>query len=579
MSDNIISKDPITEKLLYGRLHAVKTAPYYRKGLFAISINEVPGLGTFATDEHWRLYYDPQKVEEWTVSELGAVWLHELEHLMRNHAERFKDTGEPYSRAELWNIAADAGINADLKDMGATLPSPEVRYYSTTEHYPGWKRGDTTESLYSIARDYTYPQQDEPENNDSEGSSQEDSDQDSDENKDENQDQQGENGEGSEQDSNSSSSSDANESPNEDSDQSGDSDSGDSETDSDSSSSSGGEESGDNPSDEGSNGDSSGSGSPSEDENEQDSQENGGGSPSDASDKPENAFGSSDSASGGESDGEGAESPVRANPESFCGSGADGAHRDYNKGEDPSDGSLNNHQSKTLREEVAKDIIEYEKGNPGSVPGNLKREAEIILAPQANWKREIARDLRMFASFWAGQDSSTYSRPSRRSQKGIIFPGKVAVKPPEIAVVLDTSGSMSKKDLGFVLGECNAILKRIKSLSPVPKLNVINCDVGSADVREVNNVNQIDLIGGGGTDMRVGIKVAAELRKTPDLIITATDGYTPFPREPVYPALRAKYIVLIVTNELVTDAVKTKYERMVPDFMKIVYVSTKVRAL
>lgn len=75
--------------------------------------------------------------------------------------------------------------------------------------------------------------------------------------------------------------------------------------------------------------------------------------------------------------------------------------------------------------------------------------------------------------------------------------------------------------------------------------------------------------------MRVGIKAAAEQRDTPDLIITATDGFTPFPREPVYPALKTKYIVLIVTKELVTDKLRKRFESMIPSFMKTIYVSTK----
>ena len=215
---------------------------------------------------------------------------------------------------------------------------------------------------------------------------------------------------------------------------------------------------------------------------------------------PSNASGASnsDSSTTGElGDDDTPESPSVSNPEPFCGSGADGMPREYDKGEDPEDGSLNNYQADKLRKEVAHDILEQEKTSPGSVPGGLLREAGIILSPQVNWKREISRDLRMFAAYWAGQDVSTYNRASRRSQKGIIFPGKVAVKPPEVSVVLDTSGSMGKKDLGFVLGQVDAMMKRIKSMSPLPTIKIINCDVATTEITEVSNVKQIELVGGG----------------------------------------------------------------------------------
>lgn len=586
-----LSQNPIVEKLLYGRLYAVKVAPYYRRGLFAMSIHQEPGLGTFATDEHWRMYYDPAKVEEWTIPELGAVWLHELEHLVRKHGERFRDTSDSLTNAQLWNVAADAGINTDIKEMGVLLPNPEARYYSTQQHYPGWERGQTTESLYEIAKHYEKGNDDEdqgqgkPDNSTQDKGEQESQPQDSQDSqsgKDENNDSSSDDSQSSED---SSDSQDDSQDPQEGESDSGTGEQGKEDPDEGDSSSQG--SSSEDTDDEEADSDdqsssSSGNSSNSEAEDQEDSSSsdssNSDGDSGDSGKDPSNASGASNSdssATGELGDDDTPESPSVSNPEPFCGSGADGMPREYDKGEDPEDGSLNNYQADKLRKEVAHDILEQEKTSPGSVPGGLLREAGIILSPQVNWKREISRDLRMFAAYWAGQDVSTYNRASRRSQKGIIFPGKVAVKPPEVSVVLDTSGSMGKKDLGFVLGQVDAMMKRIKSMSPLPTIKIINCDVATTEITEVSNVKQIELVGGGGTDMRVGIKAAAEQRDTPDLIITATDGFTPFPREPVYPALKTKYIVLIVTKELVTDKLRKRFESMIPSFMKTIYVSTK----
>jgi predicted metal-dependent peptidase len=40
------------------------------------------------------------------------------------------------------------------------------------------------------------------------------------------------------------------------------------------------------------------------------------------------------------------------------------------------------------------------------------------------------------------------------------------------------------------------------------------------------------LLGGGGTDMTVGIQTAMDLRPSPSVLVVLTDGYTPWPAEP-----------------------------------------------
>jgi len=55
--------------------------------------------------------------------------------------------------------------------------------------------------------------------------------------------------------------------------------------------------------------------------------------------------------------------------------------------------------------------------------------------------------------------------------------------------------------------------------------------VGSA--QRVFRPEQVQLVGGGGTDMGAMIQEAMELPRPPDVILVATDGYTPWPEHPV----------------------------------------------
>lgn len=76
-------------------------------------------------------------------------------------------------------------------------------------------------------------------------------------------------------------------------------------------------------------------------------------------------------------------------------------------------------------------------------------------------------------------------------------------------------------------------------------LTVLCCDAAASERQSVRNVQQVKLLGGGGTDMRVGIEEAAALRPKMDLIVTFTDGYTPWPEEPPLTNPSATYVAVL----------------------------------
>lgn len=106
------------------RLVAAELAPYFMHALFAAAPVAAPGLGTFAVDRHWRLYLDPQVLTGpggWDSRTAGAVLIHEVGHLLRDHAGRADALPAPYNHLA-WNLAGDAEINDDLLAVGMPLP-------------------------------------------------------------------------------------------------------------------------------------------------------------------------------------------------------------------------------------------------------------------------------------------------------------------------------------------------------------------------------------------------------------------------------------------------------------------------
>jgi predicted metal-dependent peptidase len=114
---------------------------------------------------------------------------------------------------------------------------------------------------------------------------------------------------------------------------------------------------------------------------------------------------------------------------------------------------------------------------------------------------------------------------------------------PTVAVVVDTSGSMRNEDVHAALSEVSAIARRVGVRGA--QLRLLAVDAAVHSVVPVTDPRRLELRGGGGTDMRIGISAAESLQPRPDAIVVLTDGQTPWPDRPG----RSRLIVGIVGEE------------------------------
>jgi predicted metal-dependent peptidase len=206
-----------------------------------------------------------------------------------------------------------------------------------------------------------------------------------------------------------------------------------------------------------------------------------------------------------------------------CGSGADGMPR---PGQEP--GGLPDWQADLIRHQVALDVVAHGK-LPGTVPAGLLRWAKEVMSPQVNWRVLLAAELRRAVAEVAGAVDYSYRRPSRRSAvMGQVVLPALRRPVPEVAVVCDTSGSMTADLLALVLAEVEGLLR---TLGLARQVRILACDTAVGPAQRVSSARQVQLIGGGGTDMRAGIAAAAALRPRPAVTVVLTDGYTPWPAE------------------------------------------------
>jgi len=216
-----------------------------------------------------------------------------------------------------------------------------------------------------------------------------------------------------------------------------------------------------------------------------------------------------------------------------CGSGADGRNRQWDQGDGgdaEAEGGLSPYSSDLLRAQVASDVRQHEK-EAGKVPAGLLRWAESVLTAKVDWRKVLAAEIRRGVAGITGAVDYTYRRPSRRAAAvdGIVLPS-LRRPTPEVAVVCDTSASMTPDLLERVLAEVDGVLRGVGLRAN--GVRVLACDTAVHSARRITTSRQIQLVGGGGTDMGAGITAACQGRPRPDLVIVLTDGYTPWPPNP-----------------------------------------------
>lgn len=218
-------------------------------------------------------------------------------------------------------------------------------------------------------------------------------------------------------------------------------------------------------------------------------------------------------------------------PDGTCGSACDGHARSYDLPPGDLVGSVDQHDADALRHRVAIEWRTHVGSSPGTISGEWGRWVEQILEPRVPWPRVLAAAVRRGLGWAHGHSDYTYARISRRQavSRSVVLPA-LRRPVPEVAVVVDTSGSVDDGLLAQALGEIDGILasQGVNEGS----VTVLAVDAAIQRVERVRRGRDVRLGGGGGTDMGVGIDAALVLHPRPHLIVVLTDGFTPWPQHP-----------------------------------------------
>lgn len=180
-----------------------------------------------------------------------------------------------------------------------------------------------------------------------------------------------------------------------------------------------------------------------------------------------------------------------------------------------------------MRLQVA-NAVRHAAQTAGNVPGRLRVWAQAQFEPPpVSWEERLAKSLRVGLRYRAGAVDLRYARPSRR-QAGVGWgpgaprvPGLVAYT-PRVAVVFDTSGSMSGSPVAIGVAEVERIVRAVGGdVRLIVCDAAVHADVSARGASDVQNA----LAGGGGTDMRPAFAAALEGKNAAHIIVCITDGF------------------------------------------------------
>lgn len=213
-----------------------------------------------------------------------------------------------------------------------------------------------------------------------------------------------------------------------------------------------------------------------------------------------------------------------------CGSGAYGGVEPWDLPPGPGSTAVSATEADAIRRYTAAAVRAHQRSR-GTVPLGWRRWADAILEPTVDWRQVLAGSVRQAIGWAGGAVDYTYRRPSRRaaSQTRVVLPS-LRRPVPTIAIVVDTSGSMSDDDLAEAVAEVAGVLRGVGIRGN--RVTVIACDAAVGVTQRVARAEELEFVGGGGTDMRVGIAAALAQAQRPDIIVVLTDGGTPWPDEP-----------------------------------------------
>lgn len=176
-----------------------------------------------------------------------------------------------------------------------------------------------------------------------------------------------------------------------------------------------------------------------------------------------------------------------------------------------------------IKQEFQNAVIQSAKAaGAGNLPGGVKRLINKLLNPQLSWRELLPMQIQSVI-----KSDYTYMRPSRKGlDAGFYMPGMDREQTIDVAIAIDTSGSISNEMLVDFLSEVHGIMSQYNDYKIhlwCFDTSIHNSVLITADT--ANDLLTYEIGGGGGTDFDINFDHMKEQGIVPKKFIMFTDGY------------------------------------------------------
>ena len=190
---------------------------------------------------------------------------------------------------------------------------------------------------------------------------------------------------------------------------------------------------------------------------------------------------------------------------------------------------LSEAEKKEIRDEIKEAVLAAAQASgAGNLPGGVKRMIKDLVEPVMDWRELLQQQIESTI-----KSDFTWARPSRRSwHMDAVMPGMKPGEQIDVVIGIDTSGSITDKDLKVFLSEIKGIMEAYDEY----KITVMGWDTEVHNVATFTSDNLEDIAnfepgGGGGTDPHCVWNYLQENNIEPKKLIMFTDfcffGWSP----------------------------------------------------
>ena len=184
---------------------------------------------------------------------------------------------------------------------------------------------------------------------------------------------------------------------------------------------------------------------------------------------------------------------------------------------------LSREERDKIRDEIKEAVLSAAQTcDAGNLPAGVKRLIQNLTEPKLNWRELLRMQLESTI-----KSDYTWLRTSRKGwHVDAVMPGMKTTDAIDIAVAIDTSGSISPEQCRDFLSEIQGIMESFESY----RIHVFTFDTETYNPQiytsdNLENIAEYDVQGGGGTDFVAIFRHLKDEQIEPKKLVVFTDGY------------------------------------------------------